>query len=74
MAFLFHKIQSLYEGKTVSYIWEDPNDDYKLYNKEDVHFIPINNPVLIKSFVPFSRDSDGGIIHYFMDQIIKKVL
>ena len=56
------------------HIWEDPNDDNKLYNREDVHFIPINNPELIKSFVHFSRDSDGGIIHYFMDQILKKVI
>ena len=50
----------LYEGKTVSYICEDPNDDNKLYNKEDGYVIPINNPELLKPFVPFSRDSDGG--------------
>ena len=55
-----HSLYTLYEGETVSYICENPDDDNKLYSKEDGNVIPINNPEKLKPFVPFSRDSDGG--------------
>ena len=55
-----HSLYTLYEGETVSYICENPDDDNKLYSKEDGNVIPINDPEKLKPFVPFSRDSDGG--------------
>ena len=55
-----YSLYTLYEGETVSYICENPDDDNKLYNKEDGNVIPINDPEKLKPFVPFSRDSDGG--------------
>jgi hypothetical protein len=55
-----HSLYSIYEGKTVSYFVEKPNDDDLLYLGKNEDITMITNPNLLKPFIPFSKDSDGG--------------
>ena len=53
-----NNLYQIYEGKTISFIgtgnlWDEKN------------FKPLDNPKLLLPFVPFSRDSDGGINSIF---------
>ena len=59
-ASISHSLYSLYEGKTVSYFVEKPNDDDLLYLGKNEDLTMITTPNLLKPFIPFSKDSDGG--------------
>ena len=53
-----NNLYQIYEGKTISFIGEGNLRDEK-------EFKPIDDPKLLLPFVPFSRDSDGGINSIF---------
>ena len=55
-----HNLNSIYEGTTISYFVEKPNDDNLLYFGDNEELKMITNPLLLEPFVPFSKDSDGG--------------
>ena len=55
-----HSLNSIYEGKTISYFVEKPNDDDLLYYGKNEELNMIIDPKLLYPFVPFSKDSDGG--------------
>ena len=55
-----HSLYKIYEGNTVSYIIENPNDDNKLYYGEDKELKMITDPKALEPWVPFSKDSSGG--------------
>ena len=55
-----HNLFSLYEGSTISYFVEKPNDDDLLYFGNNDELKMIKDPKLLLPFVPFSKDSDGG--------------
>ena len=60
-----HSLNSIYEGKTISYFVEKPNDDDLLYYGKNEELKMITDPALLKPFVPFSKDSDGGFNSVF---------
>jgi hypothetical protein len=60
-----HSLNSIYEGKTISYFVEKPNDDDLLYYGQNDELKMITDPNLLKPFVPFSKDSDGGFNSVF---------
>jgi hypothetical protein len=60
-----HSLNSIYEGKTISYFVEKPNDDDLLYYGKNEELKMITDPNLLKPFVPFSKDSDGGFNSIF---------
>ena len=51
---------SFYEGKTISYFVEKPNDNDLLYFGTNEELNMITDPKKLWPFVPFSKDSDGG--------------
>lgn len=53
-------LYSIYEGKTVSYFVEKPDDDDILYHGKNEDLTMIEDPDSLKPFIPFSKDSDGG--------------
>lgn len=53
-------LNSKYEGTTISYFVEKPNDGNLLYFGDNEELKMITDPKLLISFVPFSKDSDGG--------------
>ena len=53
-----NNLYQIYEGKTISFIGTGNLWDEKSFN-------PIDDPKLLLPFVPFSRDSDGGINSIF---------
>ena len=55
-----HSLNSIYEGKTISYCVEKPRDDNLLYYGENKDLIMITDPNRLWPFVPFSKDSEGG--------------
>jgi hypothetical protein len=55
-----HSLYSIHEGKTVSYFVEKPNDEDLLYLAKKEDLTMITNQNLLKPFIPFSKDSDGG--------------
>ena len=55
-----YSLNSIYEGKTISYFVEKPNDDDLLYYGKNEELNMITDPKLLYPFVPFSKDSDGG--------------
>ena len=60
-----HSLNSIYEGKTISYFVEKPNDDDLLYYGKNEELKMITDPKLLLPFVPFSKDSDGGFNSVF---------
>ena len=60
-----HSLNTIYEGKTISYFVEKPEDDNLLYYGEDKDLIMITDPKKLEPFVPFSKDSDGGFNSVF---------
>ena len=60
-----HSLNSIYEGKTISYFVEKPNEDDLLYYGKNEELKMITDPNLLKPFVPFSKDSDGGFNSVF---------
>lgn len=60
-----HSLNSIYEGKTISYFVEKPNDDDLLYYGRNKELNMITEPKLFEPFVPFSKDSDGGFNSVF---------
>ena len=65
-------LYSIYEGKTVSYFVEKPDDDDILYHGKNEDLTMIENPDLLKLFIPFSKDSDGGFNSAFYSSIDEK--
>lgn len=57
-ASISNSLYSIYEGKTVLYFVEKPNDDL-LYHGKNEDFIHDKATYLLQSFIPFSKDSDG---------------
>ena len=55
-----HSLNSFYEGKTISYFVEKPNDNDLLYFGANEELNMITEPKRLLPFVPFSKDSDGG--------------
>ena len=55
-----HSLYEMYEGNTVSYIIENPNNEEKLYFGKNEDLKMITNPEKLKPFIPLSKDSDGG--------------
>ena len=55
-----HSLYSIYEGKTISFFVEKPNDDNLLYFGDNNDLKMITDPNLLYPFIPFSKDSDGG--------------
>ena len=53
-------LNSIYEGTTISYFVEKPNDEDLLYFGNNEELKMITDPKLLIPFVPFSKDSDGG--------------
>ena len=60
-----HSLNTIYEGKTISYFVEKPNDDDLLYYGQNEDLKMITDPKLLEPFVPFSKDSDGGFNSVF---------
>ena len=60
-----HSLYSIYEGKTISYFVEKPNDDDLLYYGKNEELTMITDPKLLEPFIPFSKDSDGGFNSVF---------
>ena len=60
-----HSLNSIYEGKTISYFVEKPNDDDLLYYGKNEELNMITDPKKLEPFVPFSKDSDGGFNSVF---------
>ena len=55
----------MYEGNTVSYIIENPNDDELLYFGKNEKLKMITDPNKLVPFIPLSKDSDGGFNSLF---------
>jgi hypothetical protein len=55
-----HSLNTIYEGKTISYFVEKPNDSDLLYYGKNEELNMITDPKILQPFVPFSKDSDGG--------------
>ena len=62
---IYHSLTTIYEGKTISYFVEKPNDDDLLYYGKNEELKMITDPKLLSPFVPFSKDSDGGFNSVF---------
>jgi len=62
-----HSLISLYEGTTLSYFVENPNDDDLLYSGDNEELKMITDPKLLKPFFPFSKGSDGGFNSAFLE-------
>ena len=60
-----HSLNSIYEGKIIYYFVEKPKDDDLLYYGQNDELKMITDPNLLKPFVPFSKDSDGGFNSVF---------
>ena len=60
-----HSLTTIYEGKTISYFVEKPNDDNLLYYGKNEELKMITDPNDLAPFVPFSKDSDGGFNSVF---------
>ena len=60
-----HSLNSIYEGKTISYFVEKPEDDDLLYYGKNEDLTMITDPEKLQPFVPFSKDSDGGFNSVF---------
>ena len=60
-----HSLYSIYEGKTISYFVEKPEDDNLLYYGKNEDLNMITDPKKLLPFVPFSKDSDGGFNSLF---------
>ena len=55
-----HSLIYIYEGKTISYFVEKPEDDDLLYYGKNEELKMITDSNLLFPFIPFSKDSDGG--------------
>jgi len=55
----------MYEGNTVSYIIENPNNDDILYFGKNEKLRMITEPRKLIPFIPLSKDSDGGFNSLF---------
>ena len=55
----------MYEGSTVSYIIENPNNEEILYFGKNEQLKMITDPNKLLPFIPLSKDSDGGINSLF---------
>jgi hypothetical protein len=60
-----HSLNSIYEGKAISYFVEKPKDDDLLYYGQNEELKMITDAKLLLPFVPFSKDSDGGFNSVF---------
>ena len=60
-----HSLYEMYEGNTVSYIIENPNDDELLYFGKNEKLKMITEPNKLVPFIPLSKDSDGGFNSLF---------
>ena len=60
-----HSLYTIYEGKTISYFVEKPNDENLLYFGENNELKMITDPKKLDPFIPFSKDSDGGFNSVF---------
>ena len=60
-----HSLYEMYEGNTVSYIIENPNDDKLLYFGKNEKLKMITDPNKLLPFIPLSKDSDGGFNSLF---------
>jgi len=60
-----HNLYKMYEGNTVSYIIENPNNKEILYFGKNEDLKMVTNPERLKPFIPFSKDSDGGFNSIF---------
>ena len=60
-----HNLYEMYEGNTVSYIIENPNDDNILYFGKNEKLKMITDPKKLLPFIPLSKDSDGGFNSLF---------
>ena len=58
-------MNTIYEGKTISFCVEKPEDDDLLYYGKNEDLTMITDPVELEPFVPFSKDSDGGFNSLF---------
>ena len=67
-----HSLYSIYEGKTISYFVEKPDDDNLLYYGKNEDLKMITDAKLLNPFVPFSKDSDGGFNSAFYSSNDKK--
>lgn len=56
---------SIYEGKTISYCVEKPENYDLLFFGKNEDLIMIADPEKLKPFIPFSKDSDGGFNSLF---------
>mgnify|MGYP002622861730 CR=1 FL=1 len=60
-----HSLYEMYEGNTVSYIVENPNNDDILYFGKNEKLKMITEPRKLIPFIPLSKDSDGGFNSLF---------
>ena len=60
-----YRLYSIYEGKTISYCVEKPENDDLLYFGKNEDLTMITDPEKLKPFIPFSKDSDGGFNSLF---------
>ena len=60
-----HSLNSIYEGKTISYCVEKPLNDDILYFGKNEDLKMITDPKKLLPFVPFSKDSEGGFNSLF---------
>jgi hypothetical protein len=60
-----HSLNSIYEGKTISYCVEKPEDDDLLYYGKNEELTMITDPSKLLPFVPFSKVSDKGFNSLF---------
>ena len=60
-----HSLYEMYEGNTVSYVIENPNDDNILYFGKNAKLKMITDPNKLLPFIPLSKDSDGGFNSLF---------
>ena len=67
-----HSLNSIYEGKTISYFVEKPKDDDLLYYGQNDELKMITDTKILQPFVPFSKDSDGGFNLVFYSSIDNK--
>ena len=69
-----HSLNSIYEGKTISYFVEKPNNDDLLYYGQNEDLEMITDSKILDLFIPFSKDSDGGFNFFFPLIMIKVIL
>ena len=60
-----HCLYEMYEGNTVSYIIENPNNNKTLYFGKNEELRMITDPNKLLPFIPLSKDSDGGFNSLF---------